>query len=445
MELRNLLMNVKNMITRKINLFFLISIVLLSNSCQPENDKQQDPSNDPPNTFNLISISDGINNLDLSGVTFTWEAATDPNGDTVTYEVYFGTDPNNIDILVETTANTSFMFSDRFNTCTKYYWKVIAKDNHGGKTESNNVFNFTTRDININNTAVANPSQFSKRFGHQIIVYDSKMWLIGGTTKDGVTSNYVPYNDVSYSIDGIEWEEVTNEATSNARFSKRYGHTSVTFKNKMWVIGGYDGQTKNDVWSSTDGWNWNLETANANFPKVTYHRCVVYKDKIWLFYDDEIWNSCDGINWAQINNEAPYLSRGKYTVTVFNNEMWLIGGYVGFEDFRNDIWSSTDGVIWGKVTHAAPFSPRFHHAVTVFDGKLFLIGGQVGQVTESENDVWWSKDGIIWTTPTINNSPFKKRALHTLTTYNDKIWIIAGDRAESFFSELGYNDVWTLD
>lgn len=432
-----------------INILFklVFSTVLIFNSCESSDDKPINPDNLPPSEFNLITIPNNTSGLNLTGDTFSWEIPFDPDGDDsrITYTVYFGTDPNNIDIPVAFTLDAFFDFTGRFNTCTTYYWKVVATDADGGETESNSIFNFTTRDINVSTSAIADPAQFSKRFGHQVIVYDNRMWLIAGATKNGVTFNDIPYNDVYYSTDGVEWEQITQ----NADFSKRKGHASITFKNKMWVIGGEEDsgiftQSKNDVWSSTDGWNWNLETANANFQEVSYHRCIVFDDKIWLFTDDDIWNSVDGVNWQIVSDNTTYGSRKWYTVNVFNDEMWLIGGYAGFEDFKNDIWKSKDGIIWTQVLANAPFDKRFLHATTVFDDKLFVIGGQDSQIIGSKNDVWFTKDGIGWSQKT-SNAPFKPRALHTATSYNDKIWIIAGDKATGIASILGYNDVWTFD
>ena len=53
-----------------------------------------------------------------------------------------------------------------------------------------------------------------------------------------------------YSEDGIQW----TSATLQAAFPVRSGHSSVIFDNKMWIIGGADNSVaKNDVWWSEDG------------------------------------------------------------------------------------------------------------------------------------------------------------------------------------------------
>ena len=81
---------------------------------------------------------------------------------------------------------------------------------------------------------------WSWRVDHTSVVYDGKMWVIGG---------YAGKNDVWWSTDGVTW----TQATEHANWSARYRHTSVVYDGKMWVIGGYDGSVKNDVWRSTVG------------------------------------------------------------------------------------------------------------------------------------------------------------------------------------------------
>ena len=82
---------------------------------------------------------------------------------------------------------------------------------------------------------------FKARYYHTTVVYDNKMWVIGG-----YGAGYL--NDVWYSSDGVTW----TQSTASAAFKARRAHTSVVYDNKMWVIGGYGGGFLNDVWYSSD-------------------------------------------------------------------------------------------------------------------------------------------------------------------------------------------------
>lgn len=98
---------------------------------------------------------------------------------------------------------------------------------------------------------------FSKRYGHTSVVFDNKIWVIGGYCNTG------PLNDVWSSPNGVTW----TQAITSAEFSARSSHTSVVFDNKMWVIGGFGSGVLKDVWSSSDGVEWTQATASAEFPQ----------------------------------------------------------------------------------------------------------------------------------------------------------------------------------
>jgi hypothetical protein len=98
------------------------------------------------------------------------------------------------------------------------------------------------------------------------------MWVIGGNNSTG------DKNDVWYSSDGVNW----TRATDNAGWTARGDHTSVVFDNKMWVIGGWDNKAKNDVWYSSDGVNWIRATAAAGWSARASHTSVVFDNKMWV-------------------------------------------------------------------------------------------------------------------------------------------------------------------
>ena len=71
---------------------------------------------------------------------FSW-TCHDPENDPLTYEIYFGVDPDppfigNMDS--DTIFNPGTM-----EYCTQYYWKIIAQDDHGNYSEGP-VWNFRT-------------------------------------------------------------------------------------------------------------------------------------------------------------------------------------------------------------------------------------------------------------------------------------------------------------
>ncbi len=130
--------------------------------------------------------------------------------------------------------------------------------------------------------------------------------------------------------------------TEKAAFGKRAGHSSVIFKDKMWVFAGTDGGNhKNDIWFSKEGATWLQATKEAKFPPRYDHATEVFQNKIWVMGGRG--NTVDGI------------------------------------DEMNDFWTSSDGSNWEQIIIKQKIAPRFWHTLTSFKGCLWLIGVGVAQ------------------------------------------------------------------
>ena len=94
-------------------------------------------------------------------------------------------------------------------------------------------------------------AKWSARNGHQSFVYEDKIWVLGG-----VDGSYK--NDIWYSEDkGTNWTEVLL-ASGTTKWSGRFWHQALVYEDKIWVLGGRHTsggvQTlKNDIWTSSDG------------------------------------------------------------------------------------------------------------------------------------------------------------------------------------------------
>ncbi|MDD1695167.1 MAG: hypothetical protein LUQ71_10625 [Methanoregula sp.] len=240
----------------------------------------------------------------------------------------------------------------------------------------------------VNWTRETDQAAFGSRYGHRSIVFDNKIWVIGGRN----TTTWDPMNDVWYSSDGTNW----NCATEHAPFAPRWDFGITTFNSEMWVIGGSeDGILHNDVWHSSDGMNWTKATAEAAFPPRMEITANDFESKIWVtggfdwsqHFNDQ-WNSKDGVNWTKVADHAAYPERRYHRVEVADNKLWLIGG-IGGEDpynwhYLTDVWYSSNGTDWTEATAQAEFPGRYEYTTAVFDNKLWVIGGTSG------DDVWYS-------------------------------------------------------
>lgn len=190
----------------------------------------------------------------------------------------------------------------------------------------------------------AEDTPLGRRNGHSSVAFDDKMWVIGGSEiSDDYNETFIQ-NDVWHSTDGVNW----TQATEDAGFEPRSGHKSVVFDNKIWVIGGrlwneQSGYSDNihDVWYSENGVDWTMAAENVGFD-VSGFDCVVFDNKIWLIggidnngnVSTKIWYSTDGSNWQE---STPFFGRDLHANAVYENKIWGVGGD-GSPENNNDSW-----------------------------------------------------------------------------------------------------------
>lgn len=297
-------------------------------------------------------------------------------------------------------------------------------------------------------TSLSANAQFSPRTPHGAS-FNGQLWLIGGATIDSKSSG-ADSDEIWRSDNGIDWIRVTPSGTI---FSPRDGHSVVVFQNKLWVIGGWDGsiglggtETRlNDVWSSSDGvaWTKHVPASGIIFAPRSGQDVAVFANKLWVIGGslqnsdaNDVWSSPDGVTWTLVQASAAFSARRSQRVIAFANELWLTGG--GTTTGTSDVWHSPDGVTWTQVNPVGSFPPRQRHESAVFNGRLYVVGGTSGEdytTGTPYSDVWSSADGTTWrqdaTVP-----GFAARSQPALTVLGGELWL-AGGFGLSFF-----NDVW---
>jgi hypothetical protein len=215
-------------------------------------------------------------------------------------------------------------------------------------------------------------------------VHAGKMWV---ASNDG---------ELFSSSDGKEWELV-NAAPP---WAKRYAVGSAVFKGRMWVLGGLrGGKLYNDVWSSQDGMTWKQEIESAPWSsRQLFGNVVVKDDKLWLIgggitnyepfraYQD-VWSSSDGVNWEQVTERAPFPARIWSSCVVYRDRIFLLGGFRAQPKWENrgDVWYSADGDNWRQLATETQWADRHELSPYVFADKLWVVAGNSWPLL---NDVW---------------------------------------------------------
>ena len=145
--------------------------------------------NNPPNTPSNPSPADGAVDQDLN-VDLSWTGG-DPDGDTVTYDVYFEANDNTPDVLVSNDQSGATYDPGILTANTQYYWQIVATDEHGASS-SGPVWAFTT--LNNPPNTPSNPSPADGAVDQDLNVDLS--WTGGDPDGDTVTYDvYFEAND----------------------------------------------------------------------------------------------------------------------------------------------------------------------------------------------------------------------------------------------------------
>ncbi len=275
-------------------------------------------------------------------------------------------------------------------------------------------------------------------------------------------------------IKNYRWVNITHKAA----FAPRDGAGALVFRDKMWLLGGWNpgDQThfpricNNEVWSSRDGAAWVLEKPNtfrdrsfdASRDWEGRHTAghVVFQDKMWIVggdvnqghYHDDVWCSSDGRTWTLVNKgrKVPWGPRALHYTLVFRDKIWVLGGQTmpsfapADEVFYRDLWTSSEGVSWEKITPQEPYWSRrgMIGGSVVFQDRVWVLGGGTYDTPKTPerrfyNDVWSTADGIHWKRH-VEAAPWQPRQYHDVAVFDGRMWVLEG------YSNVkgNRNDVW---
>lgn len=252
---------------------------------------------------------------------------------------------------------------------------------------------------------LSSSTSFPARISQSVLSFNNKLYVFGGY---GYNNGSYNFNDVWQSANGKDWTQIL----LHAPWGKRSGNGAVVFQNKLWMIGGetYNvaGSTfYNDMWSSENGKVWKKEKNNAPWNARSVGAMTVFDNKIWLigggsyvlnsegqydftFYHD-VW-SFDGSTWTQEVIQTPWSASGPSGLFVLGDMMYVIVDD-GFHS-NMSVWSSPNGKDWSMIKDNPEF-PNYNFTSFVFDNKMWIAGGSSNETPYG--GVWSSSDGATWT------------------------------------------------
>ena len=211
---------------------------------------------------------------------------------------------------------------------------------------------------------VSAAAAWTPRMAAGIVTFRNRLWILGGTEQYYFGNGASFKNDVWRSADGRNW----TQELAHAPWSPRAFHQAVVFDDKIWVLGGGrylpEYSATNDVWCSADGRQWTCVTEHAPWEPRLWFSAFVYRSRLWILGGwsknpsthaaaphetwpqsdgvttmanwGDLWSSADGKNWSQLATANSWKPRHEASVFVFHDAIFVAGGHA--RPLSNEVW-----------------------------------------------------------------------------------------------------------
>ena len=246
-------------------------------------------------------------------------------------------------------------------------WKIISKTN-------GNLANLTTLDTTL-------PWQKLRRSG--CATYGNYIYIFGGVYLDDETSQMVYTNNI-YKFDCTNQ---TIETISTTLPKTMASPSCVTYKNNIYIFGGYNGSNHSDTIYKFNCINERISTLSKTIPsdrKYGEMSSVLYNDKIYLFgsFLDRSTNPKSNILIFNLANESWDIAYEKLSIyttlpgsAVYNNNLYLFGGADNENGATNTIYKFNLDDNWTltRLETTLPESSS-ENSCFLFDDNIYILG-----------------------------------------------------------------------
>jgi YD repeat-containing protein len=257
-------------------------------------------TNNPPSEPAKQSPSDSEQDVDLT-VDLSWTASSDPDtGDTMVYDIYLGTSSS--PPLYRSGYSLTNLTTLPLESFITYYWKVVARDNHGGIAEGTE-WNFTT--IYVTTPPIADPGGFYYEVEGQTIILDGS-----GSTADS-TKTITLYE---WDIDNDGNYDYSNSSPTQSHPYAQQGTYTIKLR-----VTDEEAATDEALTSAIVSDSSPIVTFTANVTSGTEPLTVNFEDTS-IVHDappDRYWDFGDGGRSSYFpNRQYTYNQNGTFTVEL---------------------------------------------------------------------------------------------------------------------------------
>lgn len=270
---------------RRYNILIGLSIILLALSCNHL--VPLEPENLPPKIPQNIYPANDTTDIQVNMI-FTWTGGDPNKKDKVSFDFYLKAENPEPELIASDITDTSFQYNS-LNYNTRYYWKVIARDQKGN-TSSSPLWSFSTRYEQNSPPNMPNNPQPENGISSLSIEYSTLSWS-GGDPDSFSTVTYDIY--FGKAVDSLTQLSVSQSDTfltvSDLNFNTQY-FWKIVAKDHYGLI------TEGQIWSfSTESAQLIFEDNFDSYPKDGYPETSIWtinKSGADIFIADSIsWNN----------------------------------------------------------------------------------------------------------------------------------------------------------
>ncbi len=205
-------------------ILLILSIIAIVYGCK----KNENTINNPPSAPHSPVPANNVTNLDTVSLTLKWSACTDPEHDSVVYDLYFGKTAAPA-LKASNLKDTSYA-TGTLEKFTTYYWKVVAKDKHNNSTPGP-VWSFTTDTVTVPNKALINQLDGLLGNAYAIFSWDQAEetnisfageWMFGDFLSDDVVKGGDGPADLSEFNNWRVWEAPVYGSIASSQYYVAY-------------------------------------------------------------------------------------------------------------------------------------------------------------------------------------------------------------------------------
>ncbi len=323
--------------------------------------------------------------------------------------------------------------------------------------------------------AVGSTSQQTNAFtaprtDHTSVAYNGYLYIIGGshstvdTACNGTASSLC--RDIIHCPINADGSVGTCVQQTNAFTTARYRHTSVAYNGYLYVIGGYDGSTRqNDIQHcpiNADGSVGTCVQQTNAFTTARYeHTSVAYNGYLYIIGGSPSGGDLNDIQHCPINADGSVgtcvqqtnaftSARYRHTSVAYNGYLYVIGGD-GVGGFKNDIQHcpiNTDGSVGTCVQQTSAFTTaRGDFASVAYNGYLYVIGG-ISTGSTYQNDIQHcpiNTDGSVGTCVQQTSAFTTARATLASVAYNGYLYVIGGSVSSTTQNDIQHLPIDSMD